>query len=123
MNSNYKKEIFLFDECFKRGIMLITEKDISKALKTLPIEEANKMKRKFRKIWRKLAKKKIKANLEKPSVKLDPIKEAWYNNREKSLNYQFGIGSAFVGKRAKSQRKKIVERKIVRSVDKIINEL
>ena len=51
--------LFLSDACLKLGIVPIEGMsiDINRSLQSVPPDEARKMKRKFRKLWRKYAKK------------------------------------------------------------------
>lgn len=51
------ERMMTYTAAFQEGIvpMEVTRMDVRRALKDLPPEDARKMKRKFRKLWRKLA--------------------------------------------------------------------
>lgn len=90
------KKLFLDSAYHTLGIVPIewTGHDINKVLATLPPDEARKMRRKFRKLWRKFAK--------------NPSK-----GRNVKYLAQLGLGSKDPTRRQKSTRKQEVSTRII----------
>ncbi len=83
---------------FNAGIIPIEETphDMTRVLSQLPIEDARKLKRKFRKVWRKLA-------------KAEQLKQNQGKSKKVQIGSQYGKNKLNPSRRERLERKRLVQ--------------